>query len=268
MSGYLRLDTLDLLLASLLVLANGGLSLALRLGLERQLLVATIRMTVQLALMGLVLRVLLTTVSAWLTAAAALAMVLFAGHEVVARQGRRFRGRWSYGLGVSSMALAATLVTLFALTTQIQPDPWYHPRYTLPLLGMVLGNTMTGIALGLDTLTATVSREQRAVEARLCLGQSRMRALRGPARGALRTALMPTINAMAATGLVALPGMMTGQILAGVDPVEATRYQLLVMFLIAGGTGFGATVAVLGGLWRLSDERHRLRLDRLEPPRG
>ena len=268
MSGYLRLDTLDLLLASVLVLANGGLSLALRLGLERQLLVATIRMTVQLALMGLVLRVLLTTVSAWLTAAAALAMVLFAGREVVARQGRRFRGPWSYGLGVSSMALAATLVTLFALTTQIQPEPWYHPRYALPLLGMVLGNTMTGIALGLDTLTATVSREQRAVEARLCLGHPRMNALRGPARGALRTALMPTINAMAATGLVALPGMMTGQILAGVDPVEATRYQLLVMFLIAGGTGFGATAAVLGGLWRLSDERHRLRLDRLGPLRG
>jgi putative ABC transport system permease protein len=74
---------------------------------------------------------------------------------------------------------------------------------------------------------------------------------------------MPTINAMAATGLVSLPGMMTGQILSGVDPVEATKYQILIMFLIAGGTGLGAVAAVIGGMIRLTDERHRLRVDRL-----
>jgi putative ABC transport system permease protein len=74
---------------------------------------------------------------------------------------------------------------------------------------------------------------------------------------------MPIINAMAATGVVALPGMMTGQILAGVEPTQAVKYQLLIMFLIAGATGFGVLLAVLGGVWRLTDERHRLRLDRL-----
>jgi UDP-glucose/iron transport system permease protein len=68
---------------------------------------------------------------------------------------------------------------------------------------------------------------------------------------------------MAATGMVALPGMMTGQILAKVDPTQAVKYQLLIMFLIAGTTGFGVLLAVLGGVWRLTDERHRLRLDRL-----
>jgi Uncharacterised protein family (UPF0014)/Amidohydrolase len=80
---------------------------------------------------------------------------------------------------------------------------------------------------------------------------------------ALRSALMPTINSMSATGLVSLPGMMTGQILSGVPPVEAVKYQILVMFLISGGTGFGAVAAVLGGVYRLTDARHRLRLDRL-----
>jgi putative ABC transport system permease protein len=72
---------------------------------------------------------------------------------------------------------------------------------------------------------------------------------------------------MAATGLVALPGMMTGQILAGADPVQAVKYQILVMFLIAGGTGLGATSAVMAGGHRLTDARHRLRLDRLTPSR-
>jgi hypothetical protein len=84
----------------------------------------------------------------------------------------------------------------------------------------------------------------------------------------LFAALMPTINSMSATGLVSLPGMMTGQILSGVPPVEAVKYQILVMFLIAGGTGFGAVAAVLGGVYRLTDGRHRLRLDRLSTRRA
>jgi putative ABC transport system permease protein len=79
---------------------------------------------------------------------------------------------------------------------------------------------------------------------------------------------MPIVNAMAATGLVALPGMMTGQILSGVDPTEAVKYQILIMFLIAGGTGFGALTAVLAAAARITDGRHRLRLDRLAAKRG
>ena len=84
---------------------------------------------------------------------------------------------------------------------------------------------------------------------------------------ALRSGLMPIINSMSAVGLVFLPGMMTGQILAGVDPVEAVKYQLLIMFLIAGATGAGVLMAVFLCLARLSDHRHRLRLDRLKPAR-
>src|SRR5262249_21361357 len=85
-------------------------------------------------------------------------------------------------------------------------------------------------------------------------------------REALRSALMPTINSMSATGLVSLPGMMTGQILGGVPPVEAVKYQILVMFLVSGGTGLGAVAAVFVGGFRLADGRHRLRLDRSLPP--
>jgi uncharacterized protein (TIGR00245 family) len=105
----------------------------------------------------------------------------------------------------------------------------------------------------------------RAVEARLALGAHRYTALLPVVRDALRSGFMPTINAMAAMGLVALPGMMTGQILAGADPVDAVKYQLLIMFLISGGTGLGTLAAVLAGAYLLTDDRHRLRLDRLSP---
>src|SRR3546814_1491073 len=78
--------------------------------------------------------------SPWWTGLAALAMVLFAGREIMARQQRGFQPLWAYGIGTSAMLMAATLVTIFALTTAVRPDPWYDPRYALPLLGMILGN--------------------------------------------------------------------------------------------------------------------------------
>lgn len=266
--NFIALDYTDLALAALLVLVNAALSLWLGLGLERRLLIAAARMAVQLTLVGLVLKALFHVASPLWTALAALCMVLFAGREVMARQERRFAGWWGYGLGTSAILTAALLVTVFGLSTQVRPDPWYDPRYAIPILGMILGNTMTGVALGLHALTAGAARDRAAIEAQLALGAVRSEALRGTARGALRTALIPIVNSMSATGLVALPGMMTGQILAGVDPIEAVKYQLLISFLIAGGTGLGALAAVQMGALRLCDARHRLRLDRLTAPKG
>jgi len=95
------------------------------------------------------------------------------------------------------------------------------------------------------------------------LGETRSEAVADIRRDAMRTGLIPVINSMAAAGLVSLPGMMTGQILAGSPPVEAVKYQILIMLLIAVGTGFGVMVAVTLSARRIFDERHRLRLDRL-----
>ncbi|MGE5477304.1 MAG: ABC transporter permease [Bacteroidales bacterium] len=261
--NYIRLDLVDILAAGLLVVANGALSLALGLGIARKMLVAAARMVVQLLLVGLVLTWLFSTMSPWLTLGVAGLMVLFAGHEITSRQERRLTGWWGYGLGTGCMLLAAGVVTVMALTTQLRADPWYDPRYAIPLLGMVLGNTMTGIALGMNTLASAVRLRRPAVEARLALGDDRRQAMAPLVRQALATALTPIVNSMAATGVVSLPGMMTGQILGGVEPVEAVKYQILVMFLIAGGTGLGAVAAVLGAARRLTDGRHRVRLDRL-----
>ena len=257
------ISNLDLAVASLLVIANGAVSILLRLRIARTLAIATLRMMVQMTLMVVVLVALFRIVSPLWTGVTAAAMVGFAGREILARQERRLAGWWAYGLGTSAMLMAATLVTVFALTTQVQPDPWYHPRWALPLLGMILGNTMTGVALGLDRLTSGLAKDRTGVEAQLALGADRREAMLPAARQALRTALMPIVNAMAATGLVWMPGMMTGQILAGAEPEQAVRYQILIMFLIAGGTAAGALAAVFGGVYRLTDSRHRLRLDRL-----
>jgi putative ABC transport system permease protein len=261
--GYIALTYWELAMASVLIFINAALSIIFELRVHRSLLVAAIRMVVQLTLVGLVLTTLFSVVSLLWTGIAVFVMVLFAGHEATQRQERRLSGWWSYGLGTGCMMISSVLVTVFALITALRPNPWYDPRYAIPLLGMILGNCMTGIGLGLDTLTTSLVSRRASVEAQLMLGATRQVAAAPVTREALRSALMPTINSMAATGVVSLPGMMTGQILGGVPPAEAVKYQILVMFLIAGGTGLGAVTAVLGGVYRLTDGRHRLRLDRL-----
>lgn len=263
MTGYVSIDYWDLALAAGFLVLNGVLSVWLGLGLERRVAVAAVRMFVQLSLVGLILKTMFDLGSPWLTGVWIALMLLFAGHEVRARQEDQISGWWGHGIGTGAMALSAGVVATFALGVLVRPDPWWSPQYFLPLLGMILGNAMNGVSLGLNSLHRAVKRESRAIEAQLMLGATRWQAAGPFLREALRTGFIPIINAMAATGIVSLPGMMSGQILSGIDPREAVKYQILVLLLIAGSTGIGVILAAFGSLWRLTDERHRLRPDRL-----
>ena len=149
---------------------DAGLSVIFGLRVHRSLVVAAIRMVVQLTLVGLVLTTLFSVVSLLWTGIVAFAMVLFAGHEATQRQERRLSGWWAYGLGTGCMMMASVLVTVFALLAALRPNPWYDPRYAIPLLGMILGNCMTGVGLGLNTLTTSLVNRRAGVEAQLMLG--------------------------------------------------------------------------------------------------
>ena len=260
----ISLSAYDLGLAAALVILLALLSLRMQLGVASQILIAASRTVVQLLLIGLVLKVIFATDHpAWL-GLLSLAMLLLAGREVMARQKYRLRGWMGFGLGTLSMFISSFSVTLLALLVIINVEPWYTPQYAVPLLGMLLGNTMNGISLGLDRLNQTAWQQRRIIEARLMLGWDWKRAIGDISHDSIRTGLTPIINAMAAAGIVSLPGMMTGQILAGSPPMEAVKYQILIMFLITAGTGFGTFAAVRFGSRRLFDERQRLRLERLQ----
>jgi putative ABC transport system permease protein len=245
------------------VLLLALLSARLRAGISRQLLVAAARTAVQLTLVGLVLKTLFANVHLGWVTLMALFMLLVAGREVMVRQKRRFRGWWGYALGTVSMFLSSFAVTVFTLTVILGDTPWYTPQYAIPLLGMLLGNTMSGIAIALDRMTTTAWDQRGVIEARLMLGQRSNEAIADIRRQAVSSGLIPIMNAMAAAGVISLPGMMTGQILAGTPPVEAVKYQILIMFLIAVGTGLGTLIAVTIGSRRLFDQRQRLCLERL-----
>lgn len=261
--SVIALSPVDLGLASSLVIGLALLSSRLQLAMERKLLFAALRTTIQLLLIGLVLKVLFDNAHWWWVSIIALVMLAVAGREVMARQQHRFSGWRGYGIGTSSMFISSFTVTLFALIAIIGNEPWYQPQYAIPLLGMVLGNTMNGIALSMDRLTSGAWQQRAVIEARLTLGESAMEAVSNLRREAMRVGMIPMINSMAAAGVVSLPGMMTGQILAGTPPLEAVKYQILIMFLITAGTGFGTMAAVWRGARTLFDERDRLRLERL-----
>jgi putative ABC transport system permease protein len=261
--SFVPLSAADLALASGLVLLLALASFLRDLGLERQILVAALRTVVQLTLVGFVLRSLFDAGTWTLVLLAATVMLLAAAREVLGRQRRPLAGGWGYSVGALSMFLSSFSVTAFALVAVIGATPWYQPQYAIPLLGMLLGNTMNGVALGLGRVTEGAHRDRAVIEQRLLLGHSRERATLELRRDAARTGMIPILNSMAAAGLVSLPGMMTGQILAGSPPVEAVKYQILILFLISGGTGAGVLFAVWAATRRLFDERQRLRLERL-----
>lgn len=259
----IELSMFDLGLAGVLVILGAAGAAFLRLGVTRTLLTMAMRSVLQLFLIGLVLKALFGHVHlGWVSLLAGI-MLCVAGWEVMVRQHRPFRGWWGYGTGTGSMFLSSFTVTLFALAAIIQTSPWYHPQYAIPLLGMLLGNTMNGVALGVDRLTEAAWAQRDVIEARLMLGHSWNEAIGQIRRSSIRSGLIPIINAMAAAGVVSLPGMMTGQILAGASPLQAAKYQILILFLISGGTILGTTAAVWFGSRRLFDHRERLRLDRL-----
>lgn len=258
------LTTGDLVLASLLIVAGAALSLVMSLDIHRTLLWAAVRMVVQLMLVGLILRAVFELSSPWVTLLVVLAMILAAAREAGSRQERRFDARWQFIIGLATVSVPTLVITVLALVTALRPSPWYDARHAIPLAGIILGNAMNAASLTLQATFTAAWHQRQAIDARLALGDDRHTALRPILRQAVRSGLLPTVNTMAAAGIITLPGIMTGQILAGMDPIDAARYQILLMFLLAGGSLLAVVLAAWLAAWRLTDARHRLRLDRLQ----
>lgn len=258
--NVIPLGVFELSLASLLVLLLAWLSFRSSLEIEKPLLIAAVRTTVQLSLIGLVLNFVFTTVNFWLVLLIWCLMLAAAGYEVMSRQKVRVKGFSRFMIGTSSMMLSSFSIMVLILTLVIRVDPWYSPRYAIPILGMLLGNTMNGIALAMNTFSSLAWSRRATIEQRLALGQTSAMAIQDIWRESVRTGLIPIINSMAAAGLVSLPGMMTGQILAGNTADDAVRYQILIMFMISSGTGFGVILSLWLMRRRMFDSRDRLRM--------
>ncbi|MCA9145159.1 MAG: iron export ABC transporter permease subunit FetB [Planctomycetaceae bacterium] len=263
MKEYVELSTLQVSTAASLILVNAVISLALRLRLERSLLIASVRTILQLLLIGLVLHWVFQVEEIVVVISLLAIMTGIAGYTAFTRTSHAYAGM----LLDSMVAVWASswFVLAFAMVAVLQgARSWHDPQYAIPLLGMILGNTLNGITLGLAGVLEGFRSGRDQVETLLTLGATRWEAAREVIQKALTTAMTPIINSMMVVGIVSLPGMMTGQLLSGVEPIQAVKYQIVIMFLIASATALGSVGVVLLAYRRLFSRQHQFRYDAIQ----
>lgn len=193
------------------------------------LFVASLRMTVQLVLAGLILTYVLQNPHPVFTLLYVAVMIAFAIHRVYSKNpglNRKFR------LAIAlSMAFAGVGIMLYFVGVVVGED-LFNPQYVIPISGMIMGNAMNGTTLGIKTFRESFSGQRSRIETLLNLGVTPQKILEPFVNQALETALLPTLNSMVGMGIVALPGMMTGQILSGTLPMTAILYQIAIMIAI------------------------------------
>ena len=221
-----------LVVSLLFVLLAGASSLALHLGLEKDLFWGTVRTVTQLYLMAFVLRYVFLLDQWYLVLAVFAVMIVFATHVVKGRVKEKKVA--IYLPTLVSMLLSYMVVTVIVVAVIVQAHPWYAPKYFIPLGGMVIGNSMSAIAVAMERLLADLRRRRAEVELHLCLGANATQASAQLFRASIRAGMTPSITSMMGVGIVWIPGMMTGQIIAGSDPLLAVKYQIMVMLMLHG----------------------------------
>lgn len=230
MNDLIELDLLDLGWALGII----GLSLILvrwqKLGLELKLIIATGRSLLQLMVVGYFVN-LIFVLKNWLIVVLLLSVMLtiaaIVARNRISKKLKNFLPMvWISLLAGSGLTISYTIILI------IQPSPWYDPQYLIPLAGMILGNGMNSASLAGERLFSLVSRNYLAIETHLCLGATPQMAISSYRREAINASLIPILNQMMIVGIVSLPGMFTGQVLAGSNPLNAASYQLLILFMI------------------------------------
>lgn len=247
--SYIQLDWMSLLISVSLVFLTGLVSWLLKLELLKSLVWGTVRAFLQLMLIGYALHFIFNSEqylhinALFVVIPVLLLMTFIAAREASRRVGNAPRRP----LDVAFLSLLAStfLVGLIVVAAVISPRPWYRPDVLIPIFGMILGNSMNGIALSLDRMYGEINGHLDQVEELLSMGATPWEAVQSSVQLAIRAGMMPTINSLMVVGLVSLPGMMTGQILAGMDPQNAVRYQFVVMIMVAAAVAIGCLLIVI-----------------------
>ena len=245
-SSVMDLPLLNLAVAYVFVLLLLILSKARGIGREKLILLATTRMTLQLTAMGFVLMFVFQHPQWWLTLLMLAVMLGFAIYNA-AKRVKLPVNRELKRLMAVSMAVGYLVTAAIFLFIVLRVRPWFDPQYCIPISGMIIGNAMTGIALGANKLCSGMREKRAMVENSLMLGATPETAAREIVNDAFDSAILPTMNNMLTMGIVSLPGMMTGQILSGTFPLTAIKYQIGIMLAILGCTALTVILFVTLG---------------------
>jgi len=243
----IQLDLVRLIWALGLMVIAIALSAWQQLGLEWSLAIATGRTVVQLLFVGYFLTIVFAWRNPWAVLAVIAVMLTIATVSARNRISQKVPLLLPLVGGAILMGTALTLSYVNLLV--LRPETWYEPQYLVPLAGILLGNAMNAAALAGERLVSTLNSSQLEIETHLSLGATPQQAIAQYRRDAVKAGLIPTLNSMMVVGVVTLPGIITGQLLSGVDPYNAALYQMLIMFLLAFAT-LVTTLLVTQGIYR------------------
>ncbi|UNC92262.1 ABC transporter permease [Candidatus Contubernalis alkaliaceticus] len=257
MNGIIEIGVIQLFAAYIFLIILLAITRRQGIGKEKEILISSLRMTIQLIIMGYVLVYMFTVNHYLLSIGALVFMEYFAIRNIYSRIKVKINRRLRKVISLS-MISGTTLTILFFLLVVIGLSPWYETRYFIPIAGMIIGNSMTGISLGAERLIDGIKNRKDLVEGALMLGATPERATKSIVNDAFTAAILPTINSMVGMGIVFLPGMMTGQILSGVSPLTAIEYQIAIMLGIMGSVSLTVFVMVQLGYKTFFNERSQL----------
>lgn len=225
---------------------------------EKEIMIATVRMTIQLTLMGYVLMYVFNNPSWWLTSIMIFIMVSFAVYNALKRVKKKTSKELKEIIGFS-MILGSLVTASFFIIVVLKTEPWFNPQYFIPITGMIIGNSMTGISLGANRLCNDMEDKRAIIENSLMLGATPKEAAREIVNDSFDSAILPTMNNMLTMGIVSLPGMMTGQILSGTFPLTAIKYQIGIMLAILASTALTVVLFVTLGSKTFFTKDNRLK---------
>jgi putative ABC transport system permease protein len=247
MPDLIKLDLIDLVMAVGLIAIAIGLSAWEKLGLELNLALAAGRTILQLIVLGYVLDFIFALDN--LGAVFGILAIMLTITAIVARN--RISQKIPYVLPLvwGAIFLSTAVTLLYTNFLIIQPDRWYEPQYVIPLAGIVFGNAMNAAAVAGERLVSTINAVSGEIETHLSLGATPQQAVSQYRKDAIKAAFLPTINQMMLMGMVALPGITSGQLLAGVHPLDAISYEILIIFIVA-AANLLTSILVTRGLCR------------------
>ncbi|MDO4661504.1 MAG: iron export ABC transporter permease subunit FetB [Tissierellia bacterium] len=231
-NGVIDLSLTDLLINYLLVVFVIVISTLNGVDRKKEILISTIRMTVQLFIAGFVLVFIFDTDGFVFPILMFLVMEFFAIYNIISPIKNEISSRFKKVVALSVFT-GSTVVLLFFLIVVLKVKPFYNPQYLIPLGGMIIGNSMTAVNLALKTISSNIKDQRDIIEGSLMLGATPRASMDKIIQESFDTAFMPTLNGMKNMGIISLPGMMTGQILSGISPLMAIRYQIAIMVAIS-----------------------------------
>ena len=241
-SEIINISWINVSIATLFIVAAGLCSIYLKLGLERDLLIGTLRTFLQLALLGYVLKIVFS-INDPLVIFLLFSFMIFFSAKIIS--GRVKEKRVPYFLPVlASMFLSYMIINIFVMSIIVKVEPWYYPVYFIPVGGMIIGNSMNAISISINTWFEGLKKDRDRVELFLSFGANPQESTDSNFRESVKSGMIPSINALMSVGVVSIPGMMTGQILAGTDPLIAIKYQVIIMLILAGSTALSTALAL------------------------